>query len=392
MEDLSDYMSKDFTSSSRHELGHSIIDVGEEYDGGFAYFGVNAAQNLSTPVSWAHWLTNDSSDSTSTTSAAPVARSERAVMPLQDYAWTLLNASTAWSTNFSASGIYSRHLVRFSLSGLPEESDLTVELDGKYLGWKPRKDIGVDRWHYDIYRDGGLADGDHEVKFILHNKDREGTAQMCSVEILEFGNGHEYVNDDSFALLLTLHSSRFNATPGHYSLYPTSVLCSSYGIIPNRQLFSFSLQNKTTYRPTNEDCLMRQVTTPNFCKVCTEGLWVSLLRRVDLIDDLIVECPQNTDANEIKFAVELYLVPLANFRTDSVAPRDSYTIIWTKNGNVLDHFTNNTQLIVGKSDAHATHAVNVTYTTEEVRMDKDGLLSSYQEIIFPDSCMQLGNV
>ena len=56
-------------------------------------------------------------------------------MPLQDYAWTLLNTTTPWSTKFTASGTYSRHLVPFSLSGLPEASDSTVELDGKDLEW-----------------------------------------------------------------------------------------------------------------------------------------------------------------------------------------------------------------------------------------------------------------
>ena len=168
---------------NRHELGHSVIEVGEEYDGGFGYFGVDAAQNLSEPVPWAHWLSP-----TSTASAAPSVRSERAVMPLQDYAWTMLNTSVPWSTNLSASGLYARHLVRFSLSGLPDASDLSVELDGEDLGWTPRKNIGLDRWHYDVYRDGGLEDGIHEVKFTLKNKEREGVAQMCSVEILEFGD------------------------------------------------------------------------------------------------------------------------------------------------------------------------------------------------------------
>ena len=114
-------------------------------------------------------------------------------MPLQDYAWTLLNTTTPWSTKFTTSGTYSRHLVRFSLSGLPEASDLTVELDGEDLGWRPRQDIGVDRWHYDVYLDGGLTDDEHEVKFTLNNAAREGIAQLCSVEILEFGNEQEYV-------------------------------------------------------------------------------------------------------------------------------------------------------------------------------------------------------
>ena len=112
-------------------------------------------------------------------------------MPLQDYAWTMLNTTAAWATNFSASGAYTRHLVRFSLSGLPESSDLTVELDGQDLHWAPRQDIGVDRWHYDVHRSGGLSDGTHEVKFTLNNAAQEGVAQLCSVEILEFGSEGE---------------------------------------------------------------------------------------------------------------------------------------------------------------------------------------------------------
>lgn len=61
----------------RHELGHSIILVGDEYDEGHGdgYFGVNAIQNLSTPISWAHWLTQPDSKP----------HAERAVMPMQAY-------------------------------------------------------------------------------------------------------------------------------------------------------------------------------------------------------------------------------------------------------------------------------------------------------------------
>lgn len=158
-----------------------MIDVGEEYDGGFAYFGVNAAQNVSSPVSWAHWL----SDSLSQKEHH---RPERSVMPLQAYPWTLLNTSAPWSVNFTASGSYHRHLVRFSLSGLPEASDLTAEIDGVDLKWKPRAEIGTDRWHYDIHRPGGLSDGQHKVTFKLNNAKKEGVAQMCSVEVLEFGD------------------------------------------------------------------------------------------------------------------------------------------------------------------------------------------------------------
>lgn len=132
----------------RHELGHSVINVGEEYDGGFAYFGPNAGYNASS-VPWTHWLTEPPSPD-----GPP--KVERSVMPLQDYAWSMLNVSTPWSSIFESSGSYARHLIRFSLSGLPSANDLKVELDGIDLGWTPKKDIGIDRWHYDVYRDGGL--------------------------------------------------------------------------------------------------------------------------------------------------------------------------------------------------------------------------------------------
>lgn len=114
-------------------------------------------------------------------------------MPLQKYVWTLLNTTTPWSTNFTSSGNYSTYLIRFSLAGLPERQDLTVELDGADLGWIPRTDIGVDRWHYDIRVNQTLAGGQHQVKFNLTNMQREGVAQLCSVEIIEFGDESELV-------------------------------------------------------------------------------------------------------------------------------------------------------------------------------------------------------
>jgi len=170
----------------RHELGHSIINVGEEYDGGYAYFGPNAAHNLSEPLPWVHWLSEPRKHR-----RAP--HIERSAMPMQSYAWALLNTSTPWSIKFTSSGIYSRHVVRFSLSGLPDKRDLKVELDGTNLCWTPRADIGLDRWHYDIHRDQVLSAGEHEVKFTLENAGREGVAQLCSVEILEFGDDDESV-------------------------------------------------------------------------------------------------------------------------------------------------------------------------------------------------------
>ena len=177
-------------------------------------------------IPWAHWLTpsshSHSHDETHSNMAqlpmhldAPkTARVELSVMPMQAYPWTMLNASASWTTTFNSSGAYAWALVRFSLSGLPRPDDLRVALDGHDLGWTPRADIGVDRWHYDIKLKKPLKEGEHALNFTLLNAKREGEAQLCSVEILEFGDESEFVTK-----------------PGHYSLYPTYALhCYLHGI------------------------------------------------------------------------------------------------------------------------------------------------------------------
>ncbi|KAI0630008.1 IgA peptidase M64-domain-containing protein [Trametes polyzona] len=340
----------------RHELGHSIIEVGEEYDGGFAYFGVNAAHSVKpSQIPWAHWLTHAPKPRTHQPHVHidehPSVRVERSVMPMQAYPWTLLNASRPWSTRFNSSGTYAWHLVRFSLSGLPEKGDLRVELDGKDLGWVPHADIGVDRWHYDVKLNKTLKGGEHEVKFTLRNEAREGVAQLCSVEVLEFGDEDEFV-----------------ATPGHYSLYPT-----------------FSEKNETSYRPTNEDCLMRIVTTPNFCRSCTEGLWHALLRRVDLIDDLRPGCALDAASGARVRTLDLELVPLAHLRDHPVGVEESYAITWLKDGTVLEEYANRTR-VMDEGDAVGNYVVQVRYATEEVRKDRDGLLASTASVFVGTRC------
>ncbi|KAG7088792.1 hypothetical protein E1B28_012756 [Marasmius oreades] len=319
----------------RHELGHSIIPVGEEYDGGFAYFGVNAYHDLKRPVPWAHHLTDPEN-----------VRVERAIMPLQDYAWSMLNTTTPWKAKFESSGMYARYLVRTSLSGLPKKEDLKVELDGKDLGWEPKAGLGVDRWLYDFYVDEPLDGGEHEVSFTLMNSEIEEQAQMCSVEVLEFGNEDE-----------------FTSTPGYYGVFPT-----------------FSEDNKTTYRPTNEDCLMRQVTTPNFCKVCLEGLWLALLRRVSIIDYVIHRCDGKYNALEVN------LLPLAHLREEDTVEGESYTIRWKRDGELLGKFANETTIHVIGEEALGTYELEVEFTTPEVVLDPMGRLKSKLEIYITGRC------
>lgn len=125
---------------------------------------MNAAHDANGLIPWSHWLTPHISEDYE---AGVKRRVERAVMPFQDYAWTLLNTSSPLSYTFVSSGQYSRYLLRFSLSSIPASSDLTVEMNGKDLGWTPREGIGMDRTFYDMLKEEVLEEGEHTVVFEL---------------------------------------------------------------------------------------------------------------------------------------------------------------------------------------------------------------------------------
>lgn len=188
----------------RHELGHSIIEVGEEYDGGYAYFGVNS-QATPEDVKWRHWLT--STDLGHPSSVLEPTRIERSNMPLQLYPWKYLtDAGAPFRASFYASGTFSRYSILFSVSGAAQKSDLIILLDGRNVEFNPRKDIGRDRWHYEIHSSrfalprnldsqaqtsGHLEEGTHEIEFRLGPTAQSGQVQLCSVEIIEFGDEEE---------------------------------------------------------------------------------------------------------------------------------------------------------------------------------------------------------
>ena len=88
---------------------------------------------------------------------------------------------------------------------------------------------------------------------------------------------------------------RFNATAGFYGAFPT-----------------FDSANATRLRPTNEDCLMRITNEPEFCSVCIEGLWMSLLSRVDPIDDAAAACNLDEATNTWTRSLVLTLVDLTH--------------------------------------------------------------------------------
>lgn len=134
---------------------------------------------------------------------------------------------------------------------------------------------------------------------------------------------------------------------------------------------------------------MRTVTTPNLCNVCLEGLWHSLLKRVDLIDDITDGCTHSEGTDEWLRTLELRLLPLAQFREGDLISGESYSILWKKDGKLLDKYTNQTRLSLPDSIAQGKYEVEVEFTTKEVRVDTDAMLAAKAAHIIDSSCADL---
>ena len=145
-----------------------------------------------------------------------------------------------------------------------------------------------------------------------------------------------------------------------------------------KQPLRYSDINETSYRPTNEDCLMRAVTSPNFCKVCTERLWLYLLKRVAFVDDISESCVGHRSGSASLWSkvIDLHLLPLAHLRKTPVSPDESYTIIWNKDGSLLPQFTNKTRIEIDDESALGEYTIKVNFATEEIRLKSKKLISS----------------
>lgn len=136
----------------RHEMGHSFINVGDEYDMSPTYYGVNSATSLDgVEGTWGHWLSRES------------VREERVIYRLLEYPWADLSLGDQ-SFSFISDGQYSRWYLLLSVSAAGEEDSLEFVLDDEVLPWATRG--SDDREFYDWFGDRGLPAG--SVQYCLH--------------------------------------------------------------------------------------------------------------------------------------------------------------------------------------------------------------------------------
>ncbi|KAJ6648435.1 hypothetical protein Bhyg_03663 [Pseudolycoriella hygida] len=306
----------------RHEMGHNFIRVGEEYDDGSVYDGVNSASSLPMAVTkWGHWLSTDR------------VREERAIYRLLEYPWADLSLGEQTFT-FTSDGQYSRWYLDLSVSAAGEADSLEFELDGKILPWQSRG--SDDREFYDWFGDDAFSAGVHtfSVRSKTSSTNPDIPRMICSITLHEFGNEEEYEIDNDFV-----------------SAYPT-----------------WDSRRRITYRPTNAGCLMRNMTHNEFCPVCKEGMWYQFFQRISLIDGVSVSKVVNPDKTKRVVVNTLKLGQLREIGTEVEGER--LEIRWYRGGVETPQFKDQFEI-----DAESgSWSVSVRFYTPEVRYDPDVLL------------------
>jgi hypothetical protein len=298
----------------RHEMGHNFIEVGEEYDDGYTYDGINSASALKT-IGWKNWL------------SGPL-REEKEIYRLLEYPWHDLSKGSKNFT-FKSDGKYSSWHLVISVTAAGQADSLEFALDGKVLPWETRG--SDDREFYNWYGNSGFSAGQHTLS--VHSKTEPTNKQIprmiSSVALHEYGNEKE-----------------FEISSDYYSAYPT-----------------WDINRKKTYRPTNEGCLMRNMTASSFCNVCKEGMWHQFLNRISLIDGVTVSNGKATVS-------PLMLGQLRPI--DQRIEGEKLEISWFKSNQLQPEF--NDQLSVSVSSG--SWKVQVKLITPEVRSDPKNLLIS----------------
>jgi len=308
----------------RHEMGHNFINVGEEYDGGGVYRGVNHGPISSGKnVPWQKWVTEPDN-----------LQIESAEIKVQDYAWYDL-ARGPYRMTFSTNGQNTRWILRYSVSGCEVQDSIKIELDGVQIPWTTHESF--DRFIEDYISDTPLPAGNHALVFTQLTKPLPGNPirQLCSVTL------HEYAPEPKF------HMS--NDFIGAYPTWRQGKVLAGY-------------------RPMNEKCLMRNMSSRHFCSVCYEGMWTRFFSIMSAIDEVEVNCTGGDLAR-----VTLNSVKLGQLRPGGPQPGESLQVRWYW-GNQLQSDYNDMFTFNVSTQFSGSWNVEMRYITPLVRHDPSNLL------------------
>jgi len=237
-------------------------------------------------------------------------------------------------------------MFRYSISGAPTSDYVRITLDGVEI---PFKGAGtMDRTFDFVWSNVGFSAGNHIIRVEQGTKKpgaEDVELQLCNYEITEY-----------------MPENRYHTGRDYIGAYNT-----------------YRLGNTLVgYRPDHETCLMRNMSSPDFCVVCLEGMWMNLLGRMELIDNVAV----TVDKEEGAVLVQLNAVPLAQLRTGGPLPGEKYTVSWAHNNVVRPDL----QDVFEWKEAFALNPqgnwqVRLQYITTEIRSDPNGHTQSTKPFV-----------
>ena len=216
------------TTVLRHELGHNFGRVGEEYDGGQVYDGANHSSSSSN-VPWQHFVKGQT----------PV---HSAKLLHISAPWKNLGGGE-WQTSVTVPDNAKSTLLDFSSLGFDKKEDVELLVDGKSVPYDGK--FNYDRNFYKVKLE--LAPGRHTITF----KDRAGDGNNILSRLAVYGLPETFPSD--------------RATVGAFQSYREG-------------------GGSGGFRPTESDCLMRDMQLTHFCPACQENMWRNFLKEVSLID------------------------------------------------------------------------------------------------------------
>lgn len=296
----------------RHELGHQVGEIGEEYDGG-GYFGANHADSLAE-VTWNHWLSGP-------LVAEPIVA--------RYISWPWLNLSSGpVNLNFSSDGRQSSYLIRLSASGMQHDDDIQLSLDGEPIALQSPHT--TDRVFFNVSREQGFGAGAHRLT--VSEGERDGDNWLSSVTVHEYGRN-------------------FHADDNYIGAYP---------------VFK-SVGRSEGYRPTNEACLMRNMQSEQFCSICKENNWLKFFHKIGMIDSLSI------DRTVTPNVVRLLTPHLGQLRSEPIIGEE-IEVHWLRDGVEVPELRGLFEWPIATADQGHVWQADVIYHTPEVRVDSLGLL------------------
>lgn len=223
----------------RHELGHNFGEVGEEYDGGYVYSGANSSHSL--PLSWSHWVEGTT-------------KTFEGKQLTGDYVWQNLSGRPFKRTfNFPEGNYIFDSIVSTVGWGAPGEVSVLLNGQEQDLIGRYTQDRSFFTFH------NSLPAGKHTVEAKENIFDQNNVLAFLNIYALPA----DIIKDKGFI--------------GAYA--------------------TFDINGQKSYRPTFDTCIMREMSSDEFCSVDKENFWQKFLSRMTLIDG--VEQQKTTQAWEL---------------------------------------------------------------------------------------------